>query len=338
MSAAKRPVPIDDSAEFELELKPTDGTEPDEDTFWKDYNSSYELPTSSVTSVLIHSLIFLALVLLPVLMSRGNAATVPIRLVEGGWDDTGDGSAGSGGQVDPLAKGDSAPTQKDFATLPNTLPEIQEVKKQMIDFDPSATGSIPDEKAAAYASLDQALRDKLLGEKRGSGPGAGSGSTGQTGTGPGGTGADSTRARSLRWILRFRTRDGRDYLNQLKALNATVMVPIPPENKQMYIFRDLDNPKPGTIASDADIALLSRQIQFSDFRRESVEGVGRALGLNYKPTLFWAFFPVELEKQLARLEVAYRNRRPEDIEETIYQVTVRNGEFTLVVVEQRAKR
>ncbi len=334
MPADRRSATLDTEDLDPVEAQPAD------DTFWKDYNSSYEFPTSIISSVLTHALIVLALVLIVFAAMGGrNSDAVPIRLVEGGWDDTGEGSAGSGGENDPLAKGESAPTPKDFATLPNNLPEVQQdVKKQILDIDPSAVGSIPDEKAAAYAALDKALRDKLLGERRGSGPGAGSGNTGQTGTGPGGVGADSTRARSLRWILRFRTRDGRDYLDQLKALGATVMVPVPPENKQMYLFRDLTNPKPGTIATDADIAVLARQIQFSDFRRESVEGIGRALNLNYTPSVFWAFFPTDLEQQLSRLEVAYRNRRPEDIEETIFMVTVRNGEPALVVVEQRAKR
>ncbi len=336
MSADRRSVVLDD----EDVLDPAEQLEPDAETFWKNYNSSYEFPTSIVTSFLCHALIVLAMVLIVfAALSGTDSGAVPIRLVEGGWDDTGDGSAGSGGNPDPLARGESAPKPSDFAQLPNNLPEVrEEVKKQILDLDPSAVGSIPDEKAAALAALDKALRDKLMGERRGSGPGAGSGNTGQEGTGPGGTGADSTRARSIRWVLRFRTRDGRDYLSQLKAMRATVMVPIPPENKQMYIFRDLDNPKPGTTATEADLAVAARQIQFSDFRRESVVGVGQALGLSFTPTVFMAFFPADLEKELARLEVAYRNRRPEDIEETVFMVTVRGGEPALVVVEQRAKR
>ena len=142
MSADRRPV----QREEEVDLDPVadEGAEPADDTFWKDYNSSYELPTSVISSVLCHALIVLALILIVfVAMGGRDSDAVPIRLVEGGWDDTGEGSAGSGGQNDPLAKGESAPTQKDFATLPNTLPEIQDVKKQILDIDPSATGTIP---------------------------------------------------------------------------------------------------------------------------------------------------------------------------------------------------
>jgi hypothetical protein len=121
-------------------------------------------------------------------------------------------------------------------------------------------------------------------------------------------------------------------------MKAVVLAPVKDSNKQMYIFRDLANPRPGTVATDSDIAQLSRQIQFSDFRRDNVQGVAEALGLDYTPPVFWAFFPAELEADLSRKEKAYRNRQPENIEETIFQVVVRGGQYEIQVIEQRAKR
>ena len=56
------------------------------------------------------------------------------------------------------------------------------------------------------------------------------------------------------------------------------------------------------------------------------------------PTAFWAFFPKELEEKLARMETGYRNRRSEDIEETIFRVTIRGGSYELVVDDQRIKK
>ncbi len=316
---------------------------PPEPTFWQRYNPHLEFPTSILISVLSLSLVFAFIVaVLVAAMLGSDRKPVPISLVVGGDDESGEGSPGSGGQPDPLAIGQTAPTQQDREqlALPQDLPQVKDDIQRAIEAeDPTSNVPLPDDKAAAYGTLDKQLRDKLLGigGQKGAGSGPGKGDSGQAGSGPGGTGPDSTRARSIRWVLRFRTAGGRDYLNQIMALRGVILVPVEGTNKQMYIFRDLANPRPGTIASDSDIAQLSRQIQFSDFRRASVQQVGEALGLGYTPKVFWAFFPADLEAELARLEVAYRNRRPENIEETVFEVTVRGGQYSLVVAEQRAK-
>ncbi len=318
---------------------------PPESTFWQRYNQHLEFPTSVLISVLALSLglMFIVLIVWAAMNSGPDRSQVKIVLGEGGPDATGDGSPSEGGVQDPIAIGLTAPKPEDIDRLNLPKDQIPEVRKEITQAiqldDPSAEVTVPEDKSAALALLDKTLRDKMLGigQKRGSGPGPGSGDTGP-GSGPGGTGADSTRARSIRWVLRFRTTGGRDYLDQLMAMRAVVLVPVQGSTKQMYIFRDLAHPKPGTIATDADIAQLSHLIQFSDIRQSSVQGVGEALGLSYTPPVFWAFFPPDLEAELARKEKSYRNRRPEDIEETVFQVTVRGGQYELVVVEQRAKR
>jgi hypothetical protein len=317
---------------------------PPESTFWQRYNQHLEFPTSLLISVLALSLGFMLIVLVVwAAMRPADTSPVPIVLAEGGEDAFGDGSPSQGGVSDPIAIGQFAPTQKDYEQLnlpKDQLPEVKDEIKKVLDInDPSADVVISDEKALTLGVLDKELRDKLLGvgQKKGAGPGAGQGED-NSGAGPGGTGPDSTRARSLRWVLRFRTSGGRDYLNQLMSMKAVVLAPVKNSNKQMYIFRDLANPRPGTVATDGDIAQLSRQIQFSDFRRDNVEGVAQALGLDYTPPVFWAFFPAELEADLSRKEKAFRNRQSESIEETIFQVVVRGGQYEIQVIEQRAKR
>ncbi|OWK38351.1 hypothetical protein [Fimbriiglobus ruber] len=318
-------------------------TEPSDETFWKKYSARLEMPTSALLSVLYHALVVAGLIaILYLAMSDKDKKSVPISLVQGGEDDAGDGSPGSGGVSDPLAKGESTPLKTALEKLPQyqELPEVEKQIRESVTLDdPNGTTAVPEEKAKSYAALNDDLRKKLLGvgQQKGEGPGAGKGNTGQEGAGPGGTGASSTRARSIRWILRFRTASGRDYVDQLRSLNAVILVPVPPDNKAAHIFRDLVNPRPGTMVTEAELARLSNQIQFSDPKPESVEGVRRVLGLDFVPNAFWAFFPKDLEAELARLEVTYRNRRPEDIEVTYFQVTIRNGQYQLVVDEQRAK-
>jgi hypothetical protein len=320
-----------------------DALGPPESTFWQRYNQHLEFPTSMLISVLALSLGFMFIVLVIwAAMRAPDTSPVPIVLGEGGPDDFGDGSPTDGGVENPLAIGQYAPKDEDYSKIlpKEQLPEVKNDLKQILDVDdPLADVAISDEKAAAYKALDEQLRNQLLGigQKKGSGPGPGQGNDGQ-GSSVGGTGSDSTRARSLRWVLRFRTSGGRDYLNQLMSMKAVVLVPVKESNKQMYIFRDLANPRPGTVATDSDIAQLARQIQFSDFRRDNVQGVAEALGLDYTPPVFWAFFPAELESDLSRKEKAFRNRQPENIEETIFQVVVRGGQYSIEVIEQRAKR
>lgn len=318
---------------------------PPESTFWQRYNQHLEFPTSLLISVLALSMGFMLIVLVVwAAMRAPDTSPVPIVLGEGGPDDFGDGSPGQReGVENPVTTGNFAqPTPQDYENLnlpKDQLPQVKDDIKKVIDIeDPSSDIAIADQNAAAISILDKELRDKLLGVGQNQGTrGAGKGNDG-LGVGPGGTGSDSTRARSLRWVLRFRTAGGRDYLNQLMAMKAVVLVPVKDSNKQMYIFRDLANPRPGTVATDSDIAQLARQIQFSDFRRDNVQGVAEALGLDYTPPVFWAFFPAELEADLSRKEKSYRNRQPENIEETIFQVVVRGGQYEIAVVEQRAKR
>lgn len=344
MSARRRDDDRDDDRRPDRRDEATATLDPSEYTFWQRYNPHLEFPTSWLIAVFALSLIaFVLVVLIPNLVSHADKKSVPIRLVDGGFDETGDGSAGSGGVENPLAVGDTKPTTQDQEQLipPRDIPEVkEEIQKAIQIDDPSADISLPDEKVPAYKSLDKKIRDKLLGigQKRGANGGPGSGDTGQNGSGVGGTGADSTRARSLRWILRFRTASGRDYLDQLRALGAVVIVPLPPDNKQAYIFRNLANPKPGTPVSEPEWKQLAQQIQFCDYKRSSVVAVGEALGLNFTPTQFWAFFPKALEAKLDRLERGFRNHDPKDIEETIFQVVVRNGQYEMQVVDQKMKR
>jgi hypothetical protein len=245
-----------------------------------------------------------------------------------GDDDEGVGSPGAG-DPDPVAIGEATPA--DLAR-PELAQNIEEVKEDIANHfrldDPTESLEIPDTMAAAIGSLDRQLRDKMLGSQKGDNTG---------GTGPGGTGADSTRARGLRWVMRFNTRSGQDYLSQLAALNAVVMIPVPPKNDKMIILRDLRNPRIDQYATDSDIEQQSQKIQFQDVRKASNEAIQEALRLPFTPSAFWAFFPKDLEEKMSRLEVAYQNKRPEDIRETIYQVIITGGEPQLRVVAQKLK-
>lgn len=326
--------------------KSADSLLPRED-FWQRYNARQEFPISTAIAFLLH-LLMLVIIIYGFfrLMNRGeDRSTVPTRVIDvlGGDDDFGEGMAGSGGTESPLMVENRNPLDafKQVLPDPQALPEIKEsLRREIAVSDPTSEPlAISDQNAVAFAMAEKTLRDKLLGVggKPGAGPNPGSGDTGVSGTGEG-RGADSTRARSFRWTLRFRTTSGRDYVNQVKALGAIIAFPIPPGEEKLLIIDDLSNPTQRHVASDEEISRLASWLKFSDVRPHTVQDVGQALRLDFTPRSFWAFFPKSLEEDLARKERSFRNRRPEDIDETIFQVTIREGGYNIVVVEQTAKR
>lgn len=318
---------------------------PPEETFWERYNRRLEFPLSTVSAVLIHVLVGAVILfgLFRLMNTETDRSSVPVKLVDvaNGPDDVGLGSPGSGGQPDPLAKGDADPWKKANPNLPSpeALPQVKEEIKKLFD-DPNSPLPISDTNAAAYTLLDDALKRKIngIGAHKGEGNQPGEGADGSKGSGKGGVGPNSTRARSLRWVLRFRTASGDDYVAQLAAMGAVVLVPIPPANDKCVYFTDLKNPSKQKIATDDDLKQLSDQIKFSDTRPDSVRAVCDVLGVREPAKSFWAFFPKGLEGDLAQKETGYRNRRPEDIEETVFRVIVRGGSYEIVVDDQTAKR
>ena len=310
---------------------------PPEEEFWEKHNKRLEFPLGAMGAVLFHVIVGVLLVFALNYMANGpDRSGVPVVLAEGGFDDTGAGSAGSGGQEDPIEDKKTLQERLQEITDPATLPELTKNLQKIIDLPDTP---IAQENAANFSKVDKELLQKLMGSnKKGAGPGTGSGFDGTAGSGPGGSGADSTRARSLRWVLRFRTANGGDYVNQLAAMNALVLIPIPPENKDCLIVENLRSPK-ARKATEDDLKRLASQIKFSDTREQSVRSVTSELGQGeLRAKSFWAFFPRGLEDELSRKETGYKGKRAEDIEETIFTVRVTGGGYELVVVEQKLKK
>lgn len=331
------------TAELPDGVSPADPLKPDPQ-FLELYSPNFEMPISWVSGVLVVALLFAAVVAIVALANReSDKSGVPVQLApDGGDDDHGDGKEGGGSTEKPAVADFSTPTSKEDikAAVPDNvnLPDVKDdlTKKIQAD-DPDAQVAFSDAKAAAYAGLGDDLQKKLLGGKPGTGGGPGSGD-GPNKDGNGGKGASSSRARSLRWVLQFRTYSGRDYLDQLAALNAEVAIPLPPDNNQLILYKNLKNPGRGERMTQDQLVRLSGQIQFSDIRRDSVRSVADALGLDFTPNSFWAFLPRGVEDELSRLEKGYNNRQPEDIAETKFQVQIVGGRYKFVVSEQSLKR
>lgn len=322
---------------------------PPPEEFWERFNKRLEFPLSTVSAILIHVLIggLIVFGIFHLMDQEADKSGVPVKLVDlNGLDEGGLGSEGGGGSTDEAivrSKDEGTRALIDSLPDPSKLPEIREnIRKTIVNIDPTGTLPISDANAAALASLDKSIRDKFLGARQGSGADSGEGYDGSKGKGPGGTGADSTLGRNMRWVLRFKVTGGHDYVDQLKSMGAVLLFPRPEDGKQC-VFYSLGNsmegaPRDGGLADDRLLSALANKIRFSDARRDAVQGVAGAVGLDFTPRTFWAFFPKSLEDELARKESGYRNKRSEDIEETIFRVTIRGGKYELVVDEQKTKR
>ena len=333
------PEPSTKPAPKAKEIDPTkefDG--PPEEEFWERYNKRLEFPLSTVATVLLHVLVGTLIVLILLQMeNQEDRSSVGVMAMDvGGLDDFGAGSPGGGGREDPIIERlNEDPATAAIALLgnPEDLPQIKEKTVKLID--PTGKMPITAANAAAYDGLNEAIKNKLLGDQRGSGNTPGKG-IGPAGPGPGGSGADSTLGRNMRWTLRFRVNSGRDYLKQLETMGAKILIP-KPGTEQCVVIDDLSKPDSQRLIGTDDLGPYIGLLKFADSRAEAVGGVSQALGLDFRPKTFFAVFSKPFEEDLSRKEKAYQNKQPEQIEETIFTVRVSGGSFDVTVTDQKPR-
>jgi hypothetical protein len=93
---------------------------------------------------------------------------------------------------------------------------------------------------------------------------------------------------------------------------------------------DVLQPNSGKPYSKKDLP----DMYFRDSDPESAAKVARALGLNFRPPYFIAFFPKNIEEELATKERNFRGLPEKQIFETKYKVQPRNGRYEITVVDQ----
>lgn len=321
-------------------------TTPPPERFWEKYSPHYEFPISTVATGVLHVLAVAAVIIIATRLMRPDEKTpVPIRSVTvtdgalGGLA----GDQGSGGGEAKAEVTDERPQDPI-----RHLPEV-ELKREMI----AASTWIPELKdnpealkmlveSPNFKKLD-ALNDDLkkraaegMTSKRGSGDGMGTSTSNEPGKGAGGTGgpgdATSSGNRSNRWIITFKTNSGPDYLKQLGAFSAKLVLPEPTDWKRNRLF-DTTMLDGGKLLGEND-ALPS--MRFIDDDRASARRMARALGLDYDPPYFVAFFPKAVEDELAAKERSYRNRKEDQIKATTFSVLERDGKYEIKVTDQIA--
>lgn len=317
---------------------------PDE-RFWVRYSPNQELPLSSLTSLAIHALAILFLVGLVMIATGTQDRSMPVESLA--LD--GDGLAGGGGDPNAdvvnsnkasfveRAVNDDLPV----AARPDALTPLPEVRESIdLDVKPNADRTVPSTDQAKK-SLGKIGNEPSTGpqSKGRGGPGAGGGKGPGVGKGDGhGTGpaaGSSVRAkRNRRWTLTFDRADGHDYLRQLHALGAQLVAEFPDKSRLMY--RNLnESPVPGEPVDPK----IQQHMVWYDERPGAVGELAGAMRLPQVPKSFRAYFPFELEDELLRLELAFRNKQEQDIESTNFRVFLPpTGRYRLVVSEQKYLR
>jgi hypothetical protein len=286
---------------------------PPDAQFWQRYSPHHEFSLSSAGSIAMHIgmlAIFVGALWLLANFAVDYKTAVPMRsLTLADGDDNGNGLPGQGGPQQNLE--DTLPPGKQQElppTIKDYLPPIRPLDGQGLR--PDQLPTVRD-----LLKIAKGTRDQLPGGKNG---------TGGVGPGPG-----SGPARALRWELIFLTADGEDYRAQLAAMKATVAIPTPPDWQAYKVFKDLSRPVAEPFNREELPALF-----FIDGEADSAGRLARALGLDYSPPNFIAFFPKEIEEELAAKERAFGNLRESDIFSTRFKILVRDGKPSITVVEQ----
>jgi hypothetical protein len=313
---------------------------PPAEEFWQRYSPHHEFPVSSITSVALHILVIVTLLLgawAAIRLGLGNKERgLPITITEIS-DGTPDGVPQKKGVgAGPLDEevGDNPTPQKEVK--PVELVKLPESNLDPIDFhkykdnegkrliDPGAVNPVLD----SLQKLDEQARKKLV-----SGLGGQGASDGSPNGSPDGKKLSKRIKRLLRWSMIFNTRDGNDYATQLDALGAILAVPAA-NGKEYEVIRDLKTrPVQGKVEDLASI----KSIYWIDDKPDSVGGLARALGIKTNPKLIVAFFPVELESKLAQMERDFAGRKEDDIAETRFDIIRSPNGYEPKVNSQSAK-
>ncbi|WP_020474133.1 hypothetical protein [Zavarzinella formosa] len=324
---------------------PTPLAPPDEQ-FWEKYSPHYEFPLSSIGSIALHVaglMIFLGALYMLSKMTLPGTEPVPMRemMVSSEGDGKEDGAPGSGGGA-PIEDINHERPMDPTRVIPDKT--LDNVRAEIKDFVPN----IPQDKDSPkiedlpsfkkFAQLNEDLRKALMqgkGGSKGAGPESGRAATENPEVGAGGNkiNGDPTSSinRAVRWELTYKTESGQDYVKQLAAMKATLVIPQPPDFQKTLAYKNIDQPRP--VGEPINVDQI-KGLYFVDDSADSASKVARTLGLNFDPPHFVAFFPKDVEEELAAKERNYRGRKEDQIFSTKFKILIRDGKYTIQVLDQ----
>lgn len=313
---------------------------PDDESIFTRYSSNYEFPLSIATSVVLHLFVAMMAALATVWLFKfeDKVPELDAIIFAGGG-----GSGEGGGDPSGLEKLQEAKTFAD-ANLAEAPVEFDPNLLPSMDLDPTKMNT--KDAAKENEELAKGVRDpsKIIGDIGRGGPGRGGGRGSGFGTGDGdgsGPGRQTARAkRKDRWSIVLPLHDPEQFKYKLIELQTMVLVPEGPGKYRLY--RDLSKGRPPeyTIETQEGINRLNR-IWYTNTDPEVCQGMAPQLGLPTPPPYLAIFVPQELEIEMAKKELSYRNLTEEQVIkanlETIFDVSRVGNQFVVKVREQKPR-
>ncbi|MCI0376650.1 MAG: hypothetical protein L0215_03510 [Gemmataceae bacterium] len=335
---------------------------PPDEKFWQRYSARHEFPLAGVTSLCLHGLAIVLLILAGVwqLFRWNSPAHRPPSLdvvqIEGG----GDGFEGGAGGV-PGAPGDQAPTEIGQETKqPPLLGEnFDPVKKPLeLDIPEIVIHHSKDELDAALAKLGKEAEDQaktkapslkapaapaktpgarnpkgMLGQGGvGGGPGKGGKGSGPGLGGPGGRKLTKAEVYANRWHFNL-SGTPKEHVEKLIAIGVTVAVPQP---RSGWAFIPDLRRRPVEL-SPGSLEKYKDAVKWQNTDPISMQGLTHELKLPLVPPAVLMLLPKDREERMAAEELQFAQqagRPPEQIRKTVFDFRLKGGVFEPVVIEQ----
>jgi hypothetical protein len=314
-----------------------------EERFWTRYSLNHEFPLSSASSITIHVLAIAFMVITGWLLAKfalgsNKALDLDTIVIAGGGGKPGHVPENDGASQEAVEKATDVRHDLEAPTPVLQNPSIDPLDRILNEKD-SRPLEQANEAIKRLASLTKETRQKLVepltpwhgktGPGRDGGADRGNDKDVGPNNGPGINNAGPRPKRLLRWVMKFNTLNGNDYRKQLAALGAILAFPQPDGSYRVY--RNLNQrPLEGKIE---DLNTLNR-IFWVDDKPESIASLSQAMGLKPPDGPIIAFFPVDLETKLLRLELAYRGLKEDEIKLTEFRIVAKGGTYEPVVVKQ----
>lgn len=331
-----------------------DNLAPPRDSVWTKYSPNHEFPLASATSIVVHVLLFLGVVLIGILLNRRwyGESSQPLsmsvgKLVEAsaGSPDGGNpgGSPGTNAPGTEIVEPKQTPKDPLDATLPP--PIVDSIKPMPFDFNLPDVPTFGDPTTAndINKKFDQLQKDLNIGSKpnangdggvgRGKGGKVGDGNTPGTG-GPRGVPHGLSRSETLAQRWRFiPTGSPREHVEKLIA--AGVRVGFKDGNQQFWLIDDLKK-RPVEFRLEPFDKYKDTVKWYSQDSR-SVHGMAVELQMAGPPQHFVLLLPQEREQKLAEAEAQFarsKNRDLRKIEETWFDFRPVGGVFVPSIFAQ----
>jgi hypothetical protein len=293
--------------------------------------SAYDRVTSFLMAVVCSAILVVGWLALIYATNQAYAARVtsPLQIIDvfGGGGGSPEGTPGSTEKID-IAGADAAAlaSNNEEPAGPFEEPSVQQTPAAMLD---------------AAAESGQSLAEVDLGPVLASGGPTASGKrASKLGTGGPGLGfgpGDGGVAREQRWSIIYdpgQTPD--EYARQLDALGVQLAV-VADRNQLEYVW-NFSSPQPSTRYGPGSRDNRLYFLWQGRGRKASDIALLQKAGITVGEGVVFQFYPPEVEKRLAELEVRYRGRQPAEIRVTRFRVRARGDSYDFEVIAQETLR